>query len=257
MYLKHALVAYFTVLRTEVKKIFRLWAQTILPPAITTTLYFTIFGTLMGRRIGMMHGLPYIDFIVPGLIMMTMLTSSFSASVSLFYMYKWTRVLEEILVSPMSATTILNSFMSVGIVRALIVGVIVSIVALLFTHVSIIHGLFTVLIAILACGIFSLLGVINAVYAKTFDQISIIPTFLITPLTYLGGVFYSLTILPSVWQHVAMFNPIVYIISAFRYAFYGYADTNIVISVMIMLVIFITLYLTCWYMIKTRKGISA
>lgn len=256
MPIKQSFVAYFTVLRTEFKKIFRLWAQTLLPAAITTTLYFLIFGNLMGHRIGTMAGLPYLDFIVPGLIMLTMLTSAFTAASSLFYMYKWTRVLEEILISPMSSVNILNSFMSVGIIRALVIGCIVFIIARLFTDVSVLHVAYMLFIAVLAAGIFSLVGVFNAIYAKTFDHISIIPTFVITPLTYLGGVFYSVNILPPFWQHIALFNPIIYIVSTFRYAFYGHADTNIPISTIVMLVIFAVLYYVCWLMIKTRRGIS-
>ena len=253
---KQAVTAYVTITLAEIRKTFRLWAQTILPAAITTTLYFLIFGHLMGERIGTMAGLPYLDFIVPGLIMMTMLNSAFNASVSLFYMYKWTRVLEELLVSPMSSLNILTSFMSVGMLRAFIVGCIVFTVATFFVNMSVLHVFYMVFIALLASAIFSLVGILNAIYAKTFDQISIIPTFIITPLTYLGGVFYSLNILPDFWQKVALFNPIIYIISTFRYAFYGKADTNIFISTLIMIVIFLGLFSLCYCLIRLRKGIS-
>lgn len=253
---KQALTAYKTITLTEVRRTFRLWAQTILPAGITTTLYFLIFGNLMGERIGTMAGLSYVNFIVPGLIMMTMLTSAFTASVSLFYMFKWTKVLEEMLVSPMSSINILTSFMSVGMVRSLIVGTVVFIVANFFVHLSIAHIFFMLFIAVLASAIFSLVGILNAIYAKTFDQISIIPTFVITPLTYLGGVFYSLSILPAVWQKVALLNPIIYIIDNFRYAFYGKADTNVFVSTFIMVFIFLGLYGLCYYLIRSRKGIS-
>jgi ABC-2 type transport system permease protein len=256
MRINKALIAYLTILRTEFKKIFRLWAQTLLPAAITTTLYFLIFGHLMGQRIGSMSGLPYLNFIVPGLIIMTMLTSAFTASSSLFYMYKWSKVLEEILVSPMSSSSILNSFMSVGILRAMVVGFIVLIIAEFFTHAHILHYIYVFLIALLAAGIFSLLGVLNAIFAKTFDHINIIPTFIITPLTYLGGVFYSINILPTFWQHVTFFNPVVYIVSLFRYAFYGYVDINVYLSTIVMLVVFVALYLICLFLIKTRRGVA-
>ena len=253
---KQAFTAYKTITFSEIRRTFRLWAQTILPAAITTTLYFLIFGSLMGKRIGTMAGLPYIHFIVPGLIMMTMLNSAFNASVSLFYMYKWTKVLEEMLVSPMSSANILTSFMSAGMMRALIVGLIVVTIAMFFVHFTILHVVYMFFIAILASAIFSLFGILNAIYAKSFDHISIIPTFVITPLTYLGGVFFSLTMLPEVWQKVALFNPIIYIISSFRYAFYGKADTNVFVSTLMMVVIFIGLYTLCYWLIRLRKGIS-
>lgn len=256
MNFNRAIVAYYTFVSAQVKRTFRLWAQTMLPAAITTTMYFMIFGHLMGQRIGTMAGLSYIDFIVPGLVMMTMLNSSFNATVSVYYMYKWTKVIEEMLVSPMSSIIILLSFMSVGIIRSALIGIIVIIIAMFFTDVTIVHFFYMVFIAVLAGGIFSLFGILNAIFAKNFDQISIIPTFVITPLTYLGGVFYSINILPHFWQKVSLFNPIVYIISAFRYGFESYADTNILVSTMIMLFIFFVLFCTCYYLIRIRKGIS-
>lgn len=254
---KQMLVAFSTITFAEIRRTFRLWGQTILPAAITTALYFLIFGRLMGHRIGPMAGLSYTDFIAPGLIMMTMLTSAFNASVSLFFMYKWSKILEEMLVSPMSSGNILLSFMSVGMVRALIIGIVVLLITMCFVHIYITHVIYMLFIALLAGAIFSLIGILNAIFAKTFDQISIIPTFVITPLTYLGGVFYSLNILPIVWQKVALFNPVIYIISTFRFAFYGNADTNIVLSTLVMIMFFIVLFTYCYILIRERKGISS
>lgn len=254
--LNQIFIPFYTVIRTEVIKIFRVWAQTLLPATITTTLYFLIFGHIIGQRIGTMGGIPYLQFIAPGLIMMTMLTSAFNASVSLFYMYKWSRVIEEMLVSPMSSGVILSSFVAVGVLRALIVGAIVSTIAAIFTHYTIAHFAYMILVSLLASGIFACFGVLNAVYAKSFDQINIVPTFIITPLTYLGGVFYSISILPAFWQKVAMFNPIIYIISTFRYAFYGHADANIFNATLVMIGIFVALYVVCYQMIRARKGVS-
>jgi ABC-2 type transport system permease protein len=256
MNFSRALTAYLTLTWCEVRRTLRIWAQSILPAAITTTLYFVIFGHLMGERIGHMSGLPYLEFIVPGLLMLTMLNSAFNASASLFYMYKWTHVLEEMLVSPMSSMNILNSFMSVGMVRALIVGLVVGIISTFFIHLRIEHVVYMLFITVLASGTFSLFGVLNGLFAKNWDQVSIIPTFVITPLTYLGGVFYSINILPEFWQHVALFNPIVYIISTFRYAFFGQVETNVLMSTLIMLAVFLIFYAVCYYLIHTRKGIS-
>jgi len=203
-----------------------------------------------------MSGLSYTNFIAPGLIMMTMLTAAFSAAVSVVYMAKWTKIIEEILVSPMSAMNVTISYLVVGIFRGLIVGCIVGIISLYFTHLRIEHIIYMLFIATLACGIFSLFGVINGLLAKSFDQVSIIPTFVITPLTYLGGVFYSIDILPLFWQKVALFNPVIYIINTFRYAFYGHADTNIFMSPILMLGVFLVLFLLTTYMFKLRKGLS-
>lgn len=256
MSFRSSIVAYLTVLFFELRRTLRLSVQTILPPAITTTLYFLIFGHLIGQRIGSMAGIPYIDFIVPGLIMMSILTSAFSASVSVVYMQKWTNVVDEMLVSPMSSLNILLSYMSVGLLRATIVTIVVSIVALLFTHVEIKHVFYAIFVALLAASIFSLMGVINGLLARSFDQISIMPTFIIAPLSYLGGVFYSLTILPAFWQKVALVNPVVYIISTFRFGFFGWKDTNIIHSTIVMIAIFLVLLVIGYAMIKKRIGIS-
>ena len=230
--------------------------KTILPPAITTSLYFLIFGHFIGHRIGVMSGLSYVNFIAPGLIMMTMLTASFSAAVSVVYMAKWTRTIEEILISPMSAINITVSYLFVGVLRGLIVGIIVGTIAICFTDLAIKHIVYMSFTAILACAIFSLFGIINGLLAKSFEQISIIPTFVIIPLTYLGGVFYSINILPLFWQKAAFFNPVIYIISTFRYAFYGHTDTNIFLSTTLMLIIFLIFFCLAVYMFNKRTGLT-
>lgn len=248
-------VAIWTILARESRRTFRLWAQTLLPAAVTTTLYFLIFGHLMGERIGKMAGLPYIQFIVPGLIMMTMLTASFGAAVSAVFSAKFQRSIEEILISPMSPWAILLSFMLAGVLRGLCVGIVVGIIASFFTHLAIHHVIFMVCIAFLSSSIFSLMGIFNALLAKNFDHISIFPTFVITPLSYLGGVFYSLSVLPLFWQKVALLNPIIYIISCFRYAFYSHVDIKLGQSIFLMLLLFILLFVICFNMIKSRKNI--
>ncbi len=243
-----------TIAVKEFRRTFRLWAQTLLPSAITTTLYFLIFGHLMGQRIGVMAGLPYIQFIVPGLIMMSILTTSFNAAAFTVFSAKFQRSIEEILISPMSPNSILLAFITSGLLRGLCVGVIVTLIALCFTHITLHFPVFMVAIALLSSAIFSLMGILNSLYERNFDQISIFPTFVITPLSYLGGIFYSLTVLPVFWQKVALLNPIIYIISTFRYAFYSHADINLVYSIGLMLCFFIILYWLCLRLIQSRKN---
>ncbi|MSP52676.1 MAG: ABC transporter permease [Gammaproteobacteria bacterium] len=255
-YFQRNCIAYKTIVLNEVYRTLRLWSQTILPSAITTVLYFLIFGRLMGQRIGSMAGIDYINFIMPGLIMMNMLMAAYNASIFVVYMAKYTRNIEEILVSPMTATSVLLAFLSVGIVRGLIVAIVVALVALGFTHYHINNIILMLFVAILGCAIFSLLAIINALYAKTFDQVSIVPTFVIMPLSYLGGVFYSISILPPFWQKLAFFDPIVYLISTFRYAFYGVGDIHVLGSLLGMLGVFVILFFYTLRLIKNRTGIS-
>lgn len=255
-YFQRNCIAYKTIVLNEVVRTLRLWSQTLLPSAVTTALYFVIFGRLMGQRIGPMAGIDYINFIMPGLIMMNMLMAAYNASIFVVYMAKFTRNIEEILVSPMTAATMLFAFLSTGIARGLIVGVVVALVAMGFMHYQISNIFLMLFVAILGCGIFSLVAIINALYAKTFDQISIVPTFVIMPLAYLGGIFYSISALPPLWQKVALFDPLVYIISSFRYAFYAVADAHILSSLGGMLVAFVVLFLFTLRLIKNRTGIS-
>ena len=220
-------IAYYTMIRSEMVRIIRIWSQTLLPPVVTTTLYFIVFGAFIGSQIAPINGFSYMQFIVPGLIMMSVLTSAYMNTVSTFYFAKWTRTLEEILVSPTPGWVVITGFVSGGVLRGLIVGVLVAIVSLFFTHLTIFNLGVLVAALILTSVLFSLGGLINGVFAKGFDGISIVPTFVLTPLTYLGGVFYSVSMLPPFWQMVSHFNPILYMINAFRYGFLGTTDINL------------------------------
>ena len=220
-------VALKTLVRKEIIRVARIWIQTIVPPAITMTLYFIIFGNLIGKRIGVMDGFDYMQYIAPGLIMMSVITNSYGNVVSSFFGAKYGKHLEEMLVSPMSNATIIIGHVSGGVIRGLMVGTLVTIIALGFTSLTIEHPLITFSMVLLASIVFALLGFVNAVFAKKFDDISIIPTFVLTPLTYLGGVFYSISLLPEFWQRVSLGNPILYMVNAFRYGILGVSDISI------------------------------
>ncbi len=227
MYWKQSLVALQTIAHKEVHRFLRIWAQTLLPPAITMSLYFVIFGNLIGPRIGPMDGYTYMDFIVPGIIMIAVITNSYGNVVSSFFGAKFQRHIEELMVSPTPSMIILLGYISGGVARGLLTGLIVTVVASFFTTLQI-HSVFVIIsVVFLTSVLFSLGGFVNAVFAKKFDDIAIIPTFVLTPLTYLGGVFYSIGMLPEFWQGVSMANPILYMINAFRYGFLGTSDINI------------------------------
>ena len=220
-------IAYMTVMRKELVRIFRIWAQTILPPVVTTSLYFIVFGTFIGSQLAPIHGLSYIQFIVPGLIMMSIITSSYMNTVSNFYFAKFMRNIDEMLVSPMPDWLVIAGFISGGVMRGLIVGFFVLLVSLFFSHLAI-YNLAILIAAVLMTSIlFSLAGLINGVFAKGFDGISIVPTFVLTPLTYLGGIFYSIQQFPPFWQKVSLLNPILYMVNAFRYGFFGVSDVSV------------------------------
>ena len=216
-----------TLVRKEVIRVARIWVQTIVPPAITMTLYFIIFGNLIGKRIGVMGGFDYMQYIAPGLIMMSVITNSYGNVVSSFFGAKYGKHIEEMLVSPMSNATIIIGHVAGGVIRGLMVGALVTMIALGFTRLTIEHPLVTFSMVVLASIVFALLGFVNAVFAKKFDDISIIPTFVLMPLTYLGGVFYSITLLPEFWQKVSLGNPILYMVNAFRYGILGVSDIRI------------------------------
>jgi ABC-2 type transport system permease protein len=215
------LVALKTIARREVARILRIWGQTLVPPAITMTLYFLIFGKLIGSRIGDMGGYDYMDFIVPGLVMMAVIQNAYGNISSSFFGAKFGRHVEELLVSPMPNWVILGGYVAGGVLRGLMVGAIVLAIAMLFTHIRVPHPLVTLSTVLLGATIFSLAGFVNAVYAKKFDDIAIIPTFILTPLTYLGGVFYSVRVLPEWAQTATQTNPIFYMVNAFRYGLLG------------------------------------
>jgi len=243
-----------TIVRKEFFRVVRIWVQTIVPPAITMTLYFIIFGNLIGRRIGTMDGYDYMQFIAPGLIMMSVITNSYGNVVSSFFGAKFGRHVEEMLVSPMSNATIIIGHVAGGVVRGLMVGSLVTIIALGFTKLTVAHPLITISMVILASTVFALLGFVNAVFANKFDDISIIPTFVLTPLTYLGGVFYSISLLPEFWQKVSLGNPILYMVNAFRYGILGTSDISIVYAYMI--VIFFVIALFSLNLVLLNRGVG-
>ena len=229
------LVALFTIARREVARILRIWGQTLVPPAITMTLYFLIFGNLIGSRIGTMDGITYMDFIVPGLVMMAVIQNAYGNISSSFFGAKFGRHVEELLVSPMPNWVILGGYVAGGILRGLMVGAIVLAIAMLFTKVRIPHPLVTLSTVVLGAAIFSLAGFVNAVYAKKFDDIAIVPTFILTPLTYLGGVFYSVKLLPDWAEAATHANPIFYMVNAFRYGLLGVSDVPLWVAFALML----------------------
>jgi len=246
--------AFVTIVRREISRILRIWGQTVVPPAITMSLYFAIFGTLIGRRIGEMGGFSYMDFIVPGLIMMSVITSSYANVVSSFFGAKFGKHVEEMLVSPMPNYVILAGYVSGGMARGLMVGGVVSLVALAFTDVQVHSMPVTISVVLLTSIVFSLLGMINAIFAKKFDDIAIIPTFVLTPLTYLGGVFYSIQLLPVFWQKASLLNPILYMVNAFRYGILGVSDINVVYAYAMILFFMLALTAGCLYLL--RKGVG-
>jgi ABC-2 type transport system permease protein len=250
-------IAFRTILRKEIKRFTRIWVQTLLPPAITMALYFVIFGKLIGSRIGEMDGFSYIQFVAPGLIMMSVLTNSYSNVVSSFFSAKFQRSVEEILVSPTPNYIILLGYCMGGVARGLAVGVLVTLLSLVFTDLHVHSWVVTVAIVILTSMLFSLAGFINAVYANSFDDISIIPTFVLTPLTYLGGVFYSINLLPDFWQGVSQLNPILYMVNAFRYGMLGVSDINVVGAFAGLLVCLAVLFVIGLHLLRVGKRLRA
>jgi ABC-2 type transport system permease protein len=250
-------VALKTIVAREVHRIMRIWGQTLVPPAITMTLYFVIFGKMIGGRIGQMDGLPYIDFIVPGLIMMSVIQNSYGNIVSSFFGSKFQRFVEEMLVAPTPNWVILTGYVAGAVLRGLMVGGIVLIVAMCFTSIRVQHPLITLVTLLLTAVVFAFAGFINAMYAKKFDDIAIVPTFVLTPLTYLGGVFYSVSLLPSFWQGVSHFNPILYMVNAFRYGLLGISDVAIGTAMALMLVFAIVLGSFSMYLLKRGTGLRS
>ena len=249
------LVAARTIIRKEMIRVLRIWVQTIVPPAITMTLYFIIFGNLIGRRIGSMDGFDYMQYIAPGLIMMSVITNSYGNVVSSFFGAKFGRHVEEMLVAPMSYATIIVGHVAGGVLRGLLVGLLVTIIALFFTRLQLAHPLIMISIVLMSSIVFSLAGFINAIFAKKFDDISIIPTFVLTPLTYLGGVFYSISLLPDFWQAVSKANPILYMVNAFRYGILGTSDIGIAQAYFILVVFIVVLFSACMMLMRRGVGI--
>ncbi len=250
-------VALTTIVIRETLRFLRIWPQTLLPPVVVTSLYFIIFGNLIGPRIGTMDGFGYNEFIMPGLVMMSVITNAYSNVVSSFYSSKFHRNIEEMLVSPMPDYIILLGYMLGGVARGLMVGILVMGVALFFTDLQVKHPWITVAILLLTAALFSLGGFINAIFAKSFDDISIVPTFVLTPLTYLGGVFYSIDMLSPLWQKISFANPILYMVNGFRYGILGVSDIGITSALVLISILLAAMYGTALLLLKRGVGIRS
>lgn len=250
------LISYYTMLRNEFVRMLRIWSQTLLPPVITSSLYFIVFGGFIGSQLAPIEGYTYMQFIVPGLIMMSVITSAYTNTVSQFYFAKWIHTLDEILVSPTPDWVVIVGFVSGGVMRGLIVGALVLIVSLFFTQLAIVNALILIAAIVLTSVLFSLGGLINGVFAKGFDGISIVPTFVLTPLTYLGGIFYSINVLPEFWQKVSLFNPILYMVNAFRYGFLGITDIPLWQCFAVLLGLMVIFVGVLIYLFKKGMGVK-
>lgn len=255
MTLREQYVAFQTILIKEIRRFSRIWIQTILPAMITTALYFVIFGNLIGKQIGDMDGYRYIDYIIPGLILMSIITNSYANVVSSFFSAKFQKNIEEMLVSPVPNYIILLGFISGGVARGMSCGIAVTVVSLFFSPTGVENFWIVLSIAILTAVLFSLGGFINAVFARSFDDISIVPTFVLTPLTYLGGIFYTISVLPEFWQQVSLVNPILYMVNAFRYGMLGASDISIITSYTIILLFIAILFAFSLYLLEKGHGI--
>lgn len=252
---------YLTALKSlaakETHRYLRIWVQTLVPPVITTSLYFIIFGKMIGGRIGDMGGFSYIEFIVPGLIMMSAITSSYANVSSSFFSQKFQKNIEELLVAPVPAHIIIWGFVIGGVGRSTLVGALVTIISLFFVPLNVHSWLLVIVTLLMTAILFSLAGLINGVFAQSYDDVSIVPTFVLQPLTYLGGVFYAISMLPPFWQAVSKVNPIVYMISGFRYGFLGTTDIPVAVSMTVLILFIVVLYSVCYYLISRGKGLRS
>lgn len=250
-------VAFYTILSKEIRRFTRIWVQTLLPPAITMVLYFIIFGNLIGDRIGSMDGVNYMQYIVPGLIMMSVITNSYGNVSSSFFSNKFQKSIEELLVSPVPNWVILLGFVFGGVARGLACGIIVMLLSLWFTHLEV-HNIWVMLsVIVLTAIVFSTAGLINAIFATKFDDVTIVPTFILTPLTYLGGVFYSVNMLPEVWQWVSKLNPILYMVNTFRYGIIGVSDIPVLSAYGMLFVFLAALMSWALYLLNTGRGLRS
>lgn len=249
-------VALSTLLRKEIVRFLRIWTQTLLPPAITMSLYFIIFGKFIGSQLQHIDGYAYIQYIVPGLVMMSIMTNAYANTSASFFITKFTKSIEEMLVSPMPYLVILLGFTIGGALRGICVGIIILSIAFLFTSVPVHHIEVVIAMAILASLVFSLGGLINAIYAKDFDDISFIPTFVLTPLTYLGGVFFSIRQLSPFWQSIAVFNPILDMVDTFRFGLLGISDVNVYVGFSLVVILFVGMFFWAWILLKKGTGIK-
>ncbi|EWH09443.1 ABC transporter permease [Catenovulum agarivorans DS-2] len=248
-------IALQSIVYKECNRFLRIWVQTLVPPAITMTLYFVVFGSLIGRRVGEVNGFEYVEFMMPGLIMLSVINNAYSNVSSSFFSAKFQRNIEELLVAPVPTWVIVWGYVLGGVLRAVLVGAIVTAVALFFVDIQIYNFWVIITTLLLTAILFALGGLINAVYAKTFDDISIVPTFILSPLTYLGGVFFSVSMLPGFWQQVSQANPIIYMVNAFRFGFLGTSDINLTVAYSILIGLTIVLFTTATMLIKKGVGI--
>ena len=257
MNLKHVYISFTTIARKEVVRFTRIWTQTLVPPVVTQTLYFLIFGKFIGSQLSSIHGVTYMDFIVPGLVMTAVINNSYANVSGSFFSSKFQKSIEEMLVSPVYNSVIIAGYVAGAVLRGLSVGILVFLVSIFFTRPVISHFVFIVLFIILTAVVFSLAGLMNGILAKKFDDISIVPTFVLMPLTYLGGVFYSVHSLPGFWQAASHFNPILYMVNGFRYGFYGFSDVNVYISLLILIAFTVALTLGNLYLLKKGIGLKS
>ncbi len=250
-------ISFATIVRKETHRFFRIWAQTMLPSAITALLYFVVFGNLIGRFVTPIDGFTYIEYIIPGLIMMSIMLNSYNNVVSSFYGAKFQRSIEEILVSPTPNSMILMGYMFGGILRAMVVGIIVAIVASFFAPINAAYPLLIFVVTFLTACLFSLAGFINSMFAKSFDDVTIVPTFILTPLIYLGGVFYSVDILPPFWEKISLVNPILYMIDAFRYSMLGVSDIPIGLTISVIFLVTALFYVIALTLLKRGYGLRS
>lgn len=257
MNIQQQFTAFKTIVIKEVLRFARIWLQTVVPPVITTGLYFVIFGQLIGSQLSNIAGYSYMDYIIPGIILMAIINNSYANVVASFYMSKFSHFIEEMLVSPMPNYLIITGYVIGGVARGLTVGAVVAIISTFFTEIHV-HSYFILFsVVILTAVLFSLGGFINAVYANSFDDISIIPTFVLIPLTYLGGIFYSIDMLPAFWQNVSLVNPILYMVNAMRYGMLGVSDIDLVTAFSIIILFIATLFSFCLYLLNSGKGIRS
>jgi ABC-2 type transport system permease protein len=248
-------IAFYTIWIKECSRFLRIWVQTLVPPAITMGLYFVIFGNLIGSRVGQMGGFSYMEFIVPGLIMMAVITNSYANVSSSFFSAKFQRNIEELLVAPVPIWVIIAGYVGGGMTRAILIGAVVILVSQWFVSLPIYSPALILITLLLTASMFSFAGLINGIFAKTFDDISVVPTFVLTPLTYLGGVFYSLSLLPEFWQTVSKVNPVVYIVNGFRYGFLGTSDVSFTTAITLLLVFNLGLFALVYYLLRKGVGI--
>ncbi|MFC1668813.1 ABC transporter permease [Spirochaetota bacterium] len=249
-------IGLYTIIKKEATRIRRIWAQTLFPSVITMTLYFVIFGNLIGSRIGKMAGFNYVTFIVPGLIMMSVITNSFSNVVSSFFSAKFQHSIEEVLISPIPDSFIIIGYISGGVIRGIIISILVTGVSLFFSDLKFYNIAIVISVIVLTAILFSLAGFLNALFAKRYDDVSIFPTFILSPLTYLGGVFYSIDLLPPIWRTVSKFNPILYMINAFRYGYLGFSDIDIVFAISFIIIFIVILFSLSLYLMRKGYGLK-